>query len=196
MGGQSGMTVWVMSDYLAVGSNSDFLRVPLSYQSALKVLHRFHGVLPTKKLVDEIYQQAVLHVEPQPLPDGPSMSSVGYYLKHQRLIEAQRPPLFNDVLTSGQKKDIVLSNRLLEKENRIAIYGWHRTDGKPIQPLSIVHKAEYEDYSHGVRFVSQTVWQNGRPRSILEVLHDPESAPLLTYEGFFPEIRKMVTATN
>ena len=86
-------------------------------------------------------------------------------------------------LIAGHKKDVVLTNRLNQKKGRVAIYGWHRGMLRPIQPLSTVHRASYADYSHGVRLVSEVVLINGRPRSIYDVLEDPELAPVLTCEG-------------
>jgi hypothetical protein len=44
----------------------------------------------------------------------------------------------------------------------VAIYGWHRSNGDPIQPLSTVHGEYYADYSHGIRLVSRTAYVNGR----------------------------------
>jgi hypothetical protein len=74
----------------------------------------------------------------------------------------------------------------------VAIYGWHRRDGKPIQPLSTVHEASYADYSHGIRLVSTTVQINGTPRSIYDVLEDPDLAPLLTDEGMIAGARDLM----
>ncbi len=99
------------------------------------------------------------------------------------MIEKQRAGCPSGELTSGQKKDIVLTNRLLKKPDRIAIYGWHKSDNEPIQPLSTVHGARYADYSHGLRLISSTVWINGEARSIYEILKDPDLASLLSYEG-------------
>lgn len=174
--------LWVTPDYLAIGSDRDFLRIPLTYPSAITIAREFGCLLPTPRMVDAIYEQAECKLEPQPLPPGPRMRSSQYYLQHQRKIESRRRCSLG-LLVSGHKKDIVLSNRLHEKSGRIAIYGWHRQEGDPIQPLSIVHGARYADYSHGVRLVSQTVWINGQPRSLLEVLEDPDLAPFLTGEG-------------
>jgi len=159
-------TVWVMPDYLAVGSNDDFVRVPLGLPTATAIARRFGFVLPTRKLVDVIYQQAALHLPPVPMPAGPEMRSVDYLLRHNRTIEQQRMGQRVDGIIAGHKKDLVLSERLMERPERVAIYGWHRTDGRPIQPLSIVHGAHYADYSHGVRLVAETVLVDGVPRSI------------------------------
>jgi len=65
----------------------------------------------------------------------------------------------------------------------VAIYGWHRLDGLPIQPLTTVHVNTYVDYSHGARLVSRRVLVDGRDRDLGELLQDPNLAPLLSDEG-------------
>ena len=77
----------------------------------------------------------------------------------------------------------MLSNRLRRFPGRVAIYGWHRSPGDPIQPLSTVHGAQYVDYSHGVRLVSTTVVVDGRTRSIYDALQDSHIAPVFNREG-------------
>jgi hypothetical protein len=86
-------------------------------------------------------------------------------------------------LVSGDKKDVVITNLLANKPDRIAIYGWHRGDGAPIQPLSTVHGARYADYSHGIRLVSDMAILNGEPRSIYGILQDSSLANVLSDEG-------------
>lgn len=186
--------IWVMPDYLAIGSDEDFLRIPLTFPSAAAIVEEFGGVLPTQKMVDAMYEQSAFHLKPQPLPPGLHMRSSEYYLRHQQMIEAQRQRVGCSLgeLVSGHKKDIVLTTRLHSKPDRIAIYGWHQPNGIPIQPLSTVHGARYADYSHGVRLVSQTVRIKGASRSILEALQDPVLAPLLTYEGAFSRLREVL----
>jgi hypothetical protein len=176
-------TIWVTPDYLAIGSDDDFLYVPLTYYSATIVADRFGSVLPTARMVDAIYEQAAHHLAPAPLPAGPLMRSNLYLSKHQQRIDEQRAGLPLGELISGHKKDLVLSNRLRQLPGRVAIYGWHRAPGDPIQPLSTVHGARYVDYSHGVRLVSTNVVVDGRPRSIYDALQDSQIAPVLSREG-------------
>jgi hypothetical protein len=185
--------IWVMPDYLAIGSDEDFLRIPLAYPSAATFAKEFGFVLPTKKMVDAIYEQSAFHLKPQPMPPGPQMRSNRYFLKHQQKIEAQRTQYPLGELISGHKKDVVLTNLLHRRPGRIAIYGWHRQNGEPIQPLSIVHGAWYADYSHGIRLVINQVWINGEMLPILDVLNDPVLAPLLTYEGVIADPRRLLS---
>lgn len=178
-------TICVMPDYLAIGPDRDFLRVPMNLHSAADVAGRFGFVLPTRKMVDAIYSQSTAHLSPQPMPAGPRMRSTAYYARHNHSIREQRLALGIPlgVLISGHKKDVVVSNRLARQPDRIAIYGWHRLDGRPIQPLSTVHGASYADYSHGIRLVSDTMYIDGRPISVRKVLGDPDTAGILSDEG-------------
>ena len=176
-------TIWVTPDYLAIGSDDDFLYVPLTYYSATTIADRFGSVLPTARMVDAIYEQSAHHLKPSPLPAGPLMTSNLYLLRHQQRIDEQRSGLPLGELISGHKKDLVLSNRLRQIPGRVAIYGWHRAPRDPIQPLSTVHGAQYVHYSHGVRLVSTTVVVGGRLRSIYDALQDSRVAPILSREG-------------
>jgi hypothetical protein len=179
------ITLCVTPDYLALGSDADFVRIPMGLRTALATAARFGFVLPTPKMVDAIYEQAEVHLRPQPLPPGPEMRSNAYYWEHQKRIREQRIKLRAPLgaLIAGQKKDVVVSNRLWQKVDRVAIYGWHQHAGAPIQPLSTVHGARYADYSHGVRLVSVVAFVDGRARSIFDVLQDPRLAGIVSDEG-------------
>ena len=178
-------TIFVMPDYLAVGSDKDFLRIPMNLYTATAIVARFGFVLPTRKIVDAIYKQSSYHFNPQPMPAGPQMRSTEYYRVHNQMIDEQSRARNIPVgeLVSGDKKDVVITNLLARKPDRIAIYGWHRPTGHPIQPLSIWHGARYADYSHGIRLVSDIAILNGEIRSVYEILHDYSLAKVLSDEG-------------
>jgi hypothetical protein len=164
-GRQTEIVICVTPDYLAVGSNSDHVRVPLGLPAALRVADAFDMMLPTTRMVDAIYAQADLRLSPRPMNPGPQMSSTDYFLRHDATLDAQMAQAGgrHGVLLAGHKKDLVLANRLASNRGRVAIYGWHRGNGDPIQPLSTVHGEYYADYSHGIRLVSRTAYVNGRP---------------------------------
>jgi hypothetical protein len=191
-------TIFVMPDYLAIGSDGDFLRVPMRLSTATEIAAQFHFVLPTKKMVDAIFTQADLRLAPAPLPAGPQMRSTAYFSQHNRLIEAQRLAFGHPLgsLVSGQKKDLVLTNRLTRQPDRLAIYGWHRPTGIPIQPLSTVHGARYADYSHGIRLVSDTMLIDGAPHSVYAVLKDARLAQLVSDEGPIRDARGLMGALH
>lgn len=178
-------TVWVMPDYLAIGSNEDFVRVPVGLPTAERIAQEWGMGLPTRRIVDATYRQAELKLRPEPMPPGPEMTSTRYFVEHDRSIERQRGGRAIGRLVAGHKKDLVTTPRLDRQPGRVAIYGWHRDDGRPIQPLSLVHGARYADYSHGVRLVSLRVLVDGSWHDLRELLHDPELAPLVSDEGSF-----------
>jgi len=169
-----------MPDYLAVGSDSDFARTPLTPMTALRIAARFGCALPTRKMVDAIYVQADVKLEPRPMIE--SREAVRTFLEHNVIVEAQRAGKPLGLLVAGIKKDVVQSVRLLEKPNRVAIYGWHKLDGSPIQPLTIVHRDTYVDYSHGIRLIRQSLLVDGKPTTLAAVLADPSLKILLTDE--------------
>lgn len=177
-------TVWVMPDYLAVGSDDDFVRVPVDFYSAVTIARAFGMSLPTRKIVDAVYTQAALRLRPQPMTPGATMGSATYFEAHHRRIESQRASRAFGYLTAGHKKDLVITNRLARQRSpRVAIYGWHRGPGDPIQPLSTVHGATYADYSHGLRLIAGVVVVNGVQRATLEALQDTRLASILSLEG-------------
>jgi hypothetical protein len=179
------VTICVTPDYMAVGANRDFVRVPMGLPAAARIARKLGFMLPTTKMVDAIYTQAKVHLAPEPMTPGSQMESTDYFQRHNRTVTQQRNKTGYDLtaLTAGQKKDIVLSNRLRSKPGRVAIYGWHRRNGKPIQPLSTVHGESYADYSHGVRLISATAYVNGESRALADILADPRLARIVSSEG-------------
>ena len=79
--------------------------------------------------------------------------------------------------------DVIVTTRRDERANRVAIYGWHKLDGTPIQPPTIVHVNWYVDYSHGVRLMKRTVTVDGNLRDVRPVLYAADLWPLLSDEG-------------
>jgi len=192
------ITICVTPDYLAVGDNNDFVRMPMGLPAAAEVANGLGFILPTTKMVDGIYQQAGLQLAPSPMTPGSQMSSTDYLWKHNSTVQTQRQASRQQsgVLVAGQKKDLVLSNVLRSAPGRVAIYGWHRTNGKPIQPLSTVHGESYADYSHGVRLVSKTAFVNGSPRAIASILEDPKLASILSKEGPISKPLRLMAAIS
>ena len=82
-----------------------------------------------------------MRLEPKPLTQDRELP--GTFLMHNSIIEEQRAGKKLGELVAGIKKDVVVSSRLAEKTNRVAIYGWHKANGTAIQPLTIVHGEGY-----------------------------------------------------
>jgi hypothetical protein len=147
-------------------------------------------MLPTRKMVDAVYRQAVVHAKPHPLPPGPLMTTSDYYLKHAQIVGLELGQRYRDGLIAGHKKDVVISNLLWSHPSRVAIYGWHNPNGQAIQPLSIIHPNWYADYSHGIRLVRRGMKVDGRIRLVSDVLQDPDLSCLVSDEGPFKLTRQ------
>jgi hypothetical protein len=171
---------YVSPDYLSIGSDGDWARIPLTPMAAQKIADSFHCFLPTRKMVDDIYAQGSVKLEPVPMYAFRD-SSVTMW-QHHLIIEGQRKG--RKGLLAGIKKDVVISARISteRKPDRVAIYGWHRLTGVPIQPLYTGHVNWYVDYSHGIRLVSRTIWVNGKAMDYTDVLKSAGLRKLLCDE--------------
>ena len=103
---------------------------------------------------------------------------------HHLIIEGQRKN--QPGLIAGIKKDVVITGKIPRdpKPNRVAIYGWHKPDGSPIQPLYTGHVDWYVDYSHGIRLVKRQIKVNGKMMDYTDVLKHPVYRALLCDEEF------------
>jgi hypothetical protein len=142
---------WAAPDYLAIGTNKDWARVHVSARLAQRLADSLGCILPTTQMVDQIY--AAARVKLEPIPMYAYRDSTPTFWQHHLIIEGQRKG--RKGLIAGIKKDIVQTEKLKAYPNndRVAIYGWHRLNGKPIQPLYLGHVWWYVDYSQGVRLV-------------------------------------------
>jgi hypothetical protein len=179
---------YVAPDYLSIGNDSDFLYMPMTPMLAQQVADKLHCSLPTRKMVDNIYRQALIKLTPQPIPPSAAMITVPLFRAHTDSVRRQLAPFLQlhsrSALTAGDKKDIVISNKIYgEPTPRVVIYGWHKPDGMPIQPLYNKHKNTWADYSHGIRLVQNKVFVDGKPSTLQKVLADPDLCGLLSDEG-------------
>lgn len=173
-------TLFVTRDYLSIGSDTDFVRTPMTPMLAQLIADSLQCFLPTKKIVDAIFSQARIKLEPLPLEAN--RDSAGTFYEHNLLIESQRKN--RNGLIAGIKKDVVITARLNEvsRSPRVAIYGWHKLNGTPIQPLYTGHVNWYVDYSHGIRLVSRLIIINGRTYDYLDILKNDSLKGLLCDE--------------
>jgi hypothetical protein len=190
------VTLFATPDYLAIGSDDDHVLMPMTPGCAQRIATALGCLLPTTKVVDLLYRQAEVKLRPQPIPPGPAMVTVPVFVQHNDSVRLQRAatlaahPL--GALVAGHKKDVVISNAMRHGLKNgpgrpVVIYGWHRPDGKPIQPLYNGHGERYADYSHGIRLVLDSIVVNGRPSTMTALLRDTLNARLLSNEGVIPE---------
>ncbi|NBR84182.1 MAG: hypothetical protein EBS84_12275 [Proteobacteria bacterium] len=181
------VTVFVAPDYLAVGSDADYFLGPLTPGAARRIADATGCLLPSRKLVDAIHAAAPLKLNPQPIPPSKEMVTVPVFARHNEMVWEQRRaalaahPL--GTLVAGDKKDVVFTPQLATKPGKVAIYGWHRTNGVAIQPLYLGHADSWADYSHGVRLVHRSARLDGVDKAVAEILADPKLSVLLSDEA-------------
>ena len=184
--------LFVLRDYLAIGSERDFVYMPMKPSTAQRIADSLDCVLPTRKIVDIIYRHATIRLRPQPIPPGPAMTTVPDFVQHTDSIQMQMSQSgisrTGEFLIDGHKKSLIISNSIYDDlpqgaEHPVVIYGWHRMNGSPIQPVYNGHRNTWVDYSHGVRLVQETVIVNGQERTVGEILSDNHLHPLLSDEG-------------
>ncbi len=179
---------YVLPDFLAIGTNEDHFYCPMTASLAQRIAKKLKCSLPTRKISDVIYKNALVKMIPEPIPPSKEMITVPVFEKHSGLVKVQRNqtiqsfPLGN--LVAGNKKDVVISNRIVNDKGlpRVVIYGWHQPGGKPIQPLYNGHTPDWADYSHGIRLVQNKVWVNGKKTTLQKVLASGLH-PLISDEG-------------
>ena len=69
------VTICVTPDYLAVGDNTDFVRVPIGLPAAAGIAADLGFHLPTTKRVDAISAQSEVRLPPAPMPPTAQMAS-------------------------------------------------------------------------------------------------------------------------
>jgi hypothetical protein len=180
-------TFFVAPDYLAVGPDEDYFLTPVSPNTAQKIADFTGCYLPTRKMVNDIYSAALVKLAPSPIPPSAAMTTVPVFSNHNVIVRAQRAEYLKDfplgVLVAGHQKDVVISARLAGVPGNVAIYGWHKINGLPIQPLYVGHAARWVDYSQCTRLVQNAMMVNGANTTVAQVLADPELSSLLSDEG-------------
>lgn len=192
-GATNRVTFYVTPDYLAVGSDEDYFLTPMSPNTAQKIADIAGCCVPTRKMVYDIYAAATVKLAPVPIPPSAAMTTVPVFSNHNAIVQAQRLEYLKEfplgALVAGDKKDVVIADSLSSAPGKVAIYGWHRTNGAPIQPLYLGHSATWVDYSQCVRLVQNSLTLNGTNTSLAEVLGDPELCALLSDEGRLTDLR-------
>jgi hypothetical protein len=181
------VTFYVMPDYLEIGTDQDHFLMPMTPILAQRVMDLLGGILPTRKMVNLIWEQASVKLEPAPIPPSSKMATVPIFIQHNELVLTQRKASLSKhpqgELTAGHKKDVILSNRIHENPDRVMIYGWHYLDGVPIQPLYSGHINWYADYSHGIRAVLAQCVVNDSIWNVADIISNPRLYPLLSDES-------------
>jgi hypothetical protein len=186
-------TYYAAPDYLAIGTDADYFLEPTTPLLAQRLCNLLGCTLPTRKMVNQIWTNAAVKLNPYPFnPTNYDIMSVEVFALSNDAIGSQRDEFTNSfplgALVSGDKKDVVISTMIYSNLHSgvpapVVIYGWLYTSGVPIQPLYNGHADTYMDYSHGIRLVQNAITVDGSPKTITNVLTNPNLAALLSDEG-------------
>ena len=199
---------FVACDYMAIGSDQDYLYMPLTPSTAQYLADKLSCSLPTRTIVDIIYANSEIRLSPQPIPPSDKMTTIEVFEQHTDSIKQQFSLSGFDRsalgIVAGHKKDIIISNKIYDPDlriERVVIYGWHLSEKTPIQPVYNGHIARYVDYSHGVRFISRLAFINGDSIYLDDILRDPVLSILLSDEGviskpYYPECKIFTLGEN
>ena len=183
---------FVIPEYFAVGSDSDYFLTPMTPLLAQRICNALNCTLPTKKMVDQIYSSAPCKLRPQPIPPTPEMITVPVFAQHNDSVMSIRLPVLSQypfgTSVGGTKKDVIISNNIYQNLHAnvpkpVVIYGWHQLNGVPIQPVYNGHEETYADYSHGIRLVLDSVLVDETPMTFTQLLANPDLCILVSDEG-------------
>jgi N-acetyl-anhydromuramyl-L-alanine amidase AmpD len=177
-------TLFVSSDALALGRDDDAIRITVTATTTQRIADAFGTVLPTTRICDLVWSQALVRLTPCLQTPDAHMSDTDRMVRHSREVDAKRAGRAGLVENVG--KHWVLTNGLESAPGRAANYGWfdpQAMNGRLWQTLGLAHSAQYVDYSQVVRLVRRDIIVDGVVRDIEEIGRDAELSALVSSEG-------------
>lgn len=180
---------YTIPDYLAIGNDTDYFLCPMTPLLAQRIADFVGCILPTRKMVNQIWNAATVKLAPSSIPPSSQMTTIPIMSQHNTTVWGQRSAVINahplGELVGGDKKDVIISNSIYGNPapGRVVIYGWHQLNGIPIQPLYAGHEETYADYSHGIRLVQKSITINEATNTISGILQSSTLNSLLSDEG-------------
>ena len=177
-----------LPDYLMVGSDSDFVRMPMGPLTAQMIADSLHCTMPTALLVDKIAEASEGRIDPFPFRPVGIRNVYAYTFEDSNnainaLFKAKGYEFGQ--MVSGLKKDVILTAKIAgdtTRRNHVTIYGWHYPDGTRIQRSNNIHVNFYVDYSHGIRLLDRTAYVDGDSVDIPTALTDSQMFRLFSDE--------------
>jgi hypothetical protein len=190
------LVMFVSSDALRIGTAEDSVRVNVTARTAQHIADTLSCVLPTTRICDLIWEQAVVRVSPCIGRADSEMSATSRMRAHHACVESKVGGQSGLLETVG--KNWVLTNKLVSHPGRAANYGWFdakapyasrripaggRGPHRLWQPLGLAHGLEHVDYSQTMRLVNRSCVVDAEVRDLVKVMRDSQLAPLVSDEG-------------
>ncbi len=159
-------------DYMAIGSDHDFVRVPMTPILAQALSEKYGWGLPTRDMTRAIYANSDIKLSgvgyitapkgsAENLEQQTKMQGNEYIARHtadinKQLGEAGLSRLREGKsLVAGHKKDVIISRYAIDHPDSLDFDGLY-INGAPIQQ-NPAHESTYRDYSHGFRPIDGNV---------------------------------------
>lgn len=157
------------------------VRFDVTAEGAQRIADQLHAILPTPRVLQLIWEQADVRLKPCTLPADAAMASTARMIEHSSCVD--RRIAGRKGLVANVGKYWVLTNRLAEKRNVAANYGWFVKGQRPIQTVGTRHDTAHTDYSQVLRLIKPTIRVDGREVDIRQVGRSPELWGLVSDEG-------------
>jgi len=190
----------------------DGIRVNVTPETQQAIADLLRCTLPTAKLYDLIWHQCEHRIDPQPRP---ITSSTAAMIEHSQKIDSELKKIGSpEGLKATVGKTWIIDNGLARKPDRACNHGWHFTKGANykgiggninpsllknpetgrywymIQARGFHHGPQHVDYSQVCVLVSRQCWVDGEEKDLVDVLRDPELAPLANHDGVLNVLRQ------
>lgn len=188
---------------LILGSQDEPIPVMASAITQQLIADTLGCLLPTAKVMDEMYKQAKVKISAISHPNWMTDQSMGlpYRLVEQvdYLISAGACKL--NPLIFGGWKSWILSNKLTQGSTKAVNHGLylqHPYQGIQMTPGGVyaiqisggAHNYAHQDYSQCVVLMSNKCFLDNAQRDTAEILKSPTLSHLLSYEGPLKELRQ------
>jgi hypothetical protein len=157
------------------------VRFDVTAEGAQRIADQLHAILPTPRILQLVWEQAPVRIEPCTLPPDEKMASTARMIQHSDCVDRRIGGRTGMVANEG--KHWVLSNRIAGKDNLAANYGWFMRGRRPVQTVGTRHDTAHTDYSQILRLVKPIINVDGREIDIRHVGRSPELWGLVSDEG-------------
>lgn len=183
------LTFTVIPRFLAIGTDEDHFYVPMAPTTAQAVADAYVALLPTYKMVQDIFTFASVRQVATSLQFGQQTASTEWFKKHSDIVVKQLENVPMQALCDGYKKNVVIAKGIEEKPGSVFTYGWMKDQtGNFLQGLPLF-PARGTDYSHGIRLVDRKMTlsnlndETSTEVDAYEILKDDQLHVLLSAEG-------------
>ena len=180
-GNEVAATLLAMPDYLAVGSDDDFVRMPMTPQTAQQIADQFGCTLPTRKIVDAIDARRNCTSSPAPSPRTARPSK--RFSSTMKSSKSSGAANRSACSSPASRKTSSLRHESSKSPSAWRSTAGGNSNGQPIQPLTIVHWDSTSTTATAPGWSSTKSTSTAKKSPSPTCLADPERCGLVSDEG-------------